>query len=452
MGTILTSIVGFVLALGILITVHELGHFSVARFFGIRVLRFSLGFGRPFFRWHDKLGTEYVLSCIPLGGYVALFGEKPAEISGSERLEAFCYKSVWVRMAVLAAGPAFNLILAVVAYWLMFVIGIASLAPILGNVPSGSIADLAGLRQHQEIVEIENKLTPSWEAISVALVGTLGDHKTISIKIREGKDQPLETKTLDLTSLDQKSGEGDLLKDLGLVPLDPTPATVGRVLPDQPAANAGLKVNDCIVSVNGHPIHSRMELNKYIQPRNGEVLKFELIRNGQAKFVEIQPTLHPLDNGKMVGFIGIEYTQPQKLPAEFLRIERFGPVEALGQAVKRTSHYTILTINMLRKMVMGSISVKHLSGPISIAQYAGQTVTIGIEYFLSFLAVISISLGVINLLPIPLLDGGHLMYCVWELLTGRPVSDHIQAFGIWIGGSLLLVVTALALYNDVMRF
>lgn len=452
MNTLLVSIFGFIVAMGILVTVHEYGHFSVARFFGIRVLRFSLGFGRPFFRWHDKLGTEYVLSYIPLGGYVALFGEKSAEISSSERQEAFCYKSVWIRMAVLVAGPVYNLILAVVAYWIMFMVGIASLAPILGNVPVGSIADIAGLHVHHEIIEVEHKPTPNWEAVSVALINALGDDKTIEIKVREGKDKPIETKMLDLTSLDKKGGEADLLKDLGLVPFDPVPAVVGKVLPHQPAANAGLKEHDHIIAVDGKPIRSRLELTEYIQQRSGQRLNFEITREGQTQFVKVQPTNHTLADGKSVGFIGIEYIQLKTPAAEFVRTERFGPVGALVQAVKRTGHYATLTLNMLRKMAMGSVSVKHLSGPLSIAQYAGQSVVVGFEYFLSFLAVISISLGVINLLPIPLLDGGHLAYCIWELVTGRPVSEYIQNAGIWIGGSFLFAVTLLAIYNDVMRF
>lgn len=493
MGHLLLSVFGFLIAVIILVTVHEFGHFIVARAFGIRVDRFSIGFGRPLFRWYDKMGTEYVIAAIPLGGYVSLFGEKATEITGSERYEAFCYKSVWVRISVLLAGPLFNIILAVIAFWLMFIIGITSLAPILGHVPKGSIADLAGLHQHQEIVSIENKPTHNWEAVSVAMVSALGKDHTVTLTVKEMNDEEnktMETHTLDLSSLEKSGEHGDVLKDLGLVPFDPFPAVIGKVLPDTPAFKSGLKPGDRIVAVNRQPVASRMDLSEIIQANIGKVLKFEVMREPQIQaqtqaqsqiqqnnnreskqalksnkinkadkksntenehlIIQIQPMAKQLE-GKEVGFIGVEFVSPQKPPKEYLRTERFGVIDGFVQALKHTWEYVILTFSLLKKMIVGIISVKHLSGPIAIANIAGHTVSIGFEYFLNFLAVISISLGVINLLPIPLLDGGHLMFCVWELVTGRAASPQVQLLGAWLGGAFLLIITFLAIYNDLVH-
>jgi len=496
MSPILISIFGFILAIGLLVTIHESGHFWVARFFGIRVLRFSIGFGRRIFHWYDKSGTEYVIACIPLGGYVALLGEKEKgqAISGSDRYEAYCYKPVWVRMAVLVAGPCFNLLFAVLAYWLMFMIGIASMAPILGNAPQGSIAALAGLHAKHEIVSIENKPTPSWEKVSIALMDAIGKDHSVEIQVREGKNKPLEKHILDLTNLEKQDGSGDILKDIGFVPLDPYPAIVGKILPETPAEKAGLQSGDRIVSIDGHPVHSRADLNEYVQSRIGENLQLQIIRQdktlnqknisvqdktlsqgntledqdktlsqsnplvqdknleqGSTLSITIQPISRVLENGKTVGFMGIEYLRGQKTPEEYVHLERYGVGMAFWEALKRTGQYTVLTFDVLKKMLVGTLSVKQISGPIAIAQYAGFTVSIGIEYFLSFLAVISIGLGVINLLPIPLLDGGQLMYCVWELITGRVVSDQTQKVGIIIGGGILMAITLLAFYNDIVR-
>lgn len=458
MTHILISIIGFLLAIGLLVTVHESGHFWVARLFGIRVLRFSIGFGRPIFHWYDKSGTEYVIAGIPLGGYVSLFGEKGQVITRSEHHEAYSHKPVWVRMAVLVAGPFFNLLFAFLAYWLMFLIGIASLAPILGNVPKGSIADLAGLHAKQEIISIENKNTPSWEAVSIAVLNAMGKEQNLDIQVREvkdspeAKDKPIENHILDLSSLEKHNSDGDVLKDLGFTPSDPIPAIVAQTLPGTPAEKAGLQTGDRILSVDNHPVHSRTELIDYVHSKSGEMVKLQVVRQDQNLSIDIQPMTKILDNGKSIGFMGIEFQRGQKIPPEYLRLERYGVVQGFWQALKRTSEYTILTFQVLKKMLVGTLSVKQISGPIAIAEYAGYTVSIGFEYFLSFLAVISIGLGVINLLPIPLLDGGQLMYCFWELITGRPVSDQAQRVGIVIGGGILMAITILAFYNDIVRF
>ncbi len=451
MSPILVSIFGFILAIGILVIVHESGHFWVARFFGIRVLRFSVGFGRRLFHWFDKSGTEYVIASIPLGGYVALLGEKKEQpLSGSEHHEAYCYKPVWIRMLVLLAGPSFNLLFAFLAYWLMFIIGITSMAPVLGNLPKGSIAQLAGLQAKQEIISIDNKLTPSWEKVSIALMDAIGNEQSVEIQVRE-KDQPLQTHILDLSSLEKHGVDGDIIKEMGFVPLDPFPAIIGRIVPETPAAKAELQPGDRIVGIDGHSIHSRMELNDYVQNRAGEHLQLQVERGNEKLNITIQPTRRVLENGKTVGFIGIEYLRGQKIPTEYVRLEKYGVLEASWQALKRSVQYTLMTFEVMKKMLVGTLSVKQISGPIAIAQYAGYTVTIGFEHFLSFLAIVSIGLGVMNILPIPLLDGGQLMYCLWEAITGRAVSEHAQKIGVMIGGGILLALTFVAFYNDIIR-
>lgn len=480
----LISVFGFLLSISILVAVHEWGHFFVARRFGIKVLRFSIGFGRPFFRWYDKLGTEYVLSVLPLGGYVALFGERDRDIPESQKHLAFCHKPVGVRILVLAAGPVINLVFAILLYWFVFMLGITSVAPIIGNITPGSIADLAHLKSHQEIVSVENRPTHSWEAVGMGIISALGSERILSIQTKQfpeqfsdgkagkdnkdggkdankdertdvskdgGKNGKLTNHTLDISSLDMNSKDVDILKEMGITRLDPYPPVIADVVPDYPAAKAGLQSGDTIVAVNGHKVTSRGEVTDRVQPSINEALTLEVERDHSTHIFHLQPVTKQLEDGKMVAFIGIEYNPNVNIPKTLQRVEKFGPWMALKQATNRTVEYTLLTLGILKKMIVGSVSVKHLSGPVAIAQYAGHSVSIGLEYYLGFLAVISISLGVLNLLPIPLLDGGHLMYCFYELLTGRRPSEHAEAIGIWIGGLILMFVFLVALYNDLGR-
>lgn len=478
---ILISIIGFIIAIGILITVHEFGHFWVARRFGIKVNRFSIGFGKPFFRWYDKLGTEYALSTLPLGGYVALYGEREGAVPESMRPMSFSHKPVLVRIAVLLAGPLFNLIFAIFAYWLMFLIGISYLAPILGHVPEHSPAYAAGLRPNYEIVSIDNQPTLSWEAVSVQLISDLGESKQVLIEARShstvhsnsnasansnsnadsslssnsnskaNSNSTLKTYHMDLHGLDHGAGS-DFLKELGLNPFDPLPAVIGGFVPGYPAAESDLKKGDQIISIEGQKIRSRSEASDVIQQNLGKTLTLTVLREGKSVDVKITPIAKKSEDGKEIGFMGVIYSTNIDVPKEYMRTLRFGPIKALEEALKRTWNYTVLTLEMVKKMFQGTVSVKNLSGPITIAEYAGRSVSIGIEYFLSFLAVISINLGVLNLLPIPILDGGHIMFCVWELITGRRVSEQVQNVGLWIGGIIILFFTLFVFYNDLSRF
>lgn len=433
---------------------HEFGHFWVARRFGIKVLRFSIGFGRPLFRWYDKLGTEYVIAAIPLGGYVSMLGERGTLIPEVERHMAYNAKPVSVRMAVLFAGPLFNFLFAVLAFWAVFFSGISVIIPVLGTIQNGTPAQIAGLKSGQEIVSVEGKKTPTWDAVKLAILHHLGEEKILNIGSKTPSAEVIQTHFLDISHLQVTADkqEKDVLEELGLVPLDPFPPVVGALRPGLPAEKAGLKIRDRIIAVNGNAQTSRSEVSHYIQSHGGDVLTLTILRDNNTLNIAVQPILHPLEDGKMVGFIGVEYEIPEALPKNFVHVERYGPWGSLVEAYHRTQEYTLLTFKMIKKMIMGVVSPKHLSGPIAIAKYAGQSASFGFEYFLSFLAAISISLGVFNLLPIPILDGGHLMFCVLEIITGRPVSDQIQAIGLWLGGMFLVGVTLFAFYNDIAHF
>lgn len=447
MFQVLVSVIAFLVAIGILVAVHEFGHFWVARRFGIKVLRFSIGFGRPLFRWHDKLGTEYVLSAIPLGGYVSLFGERDQVIPPTERHMAFSHKSVLARMSVLVAGPLFNLLFAVLVYWAIFLMGISVFVPILGSVPKESAAGLAGLQAGQEIVAIEGKPTFSWQEVSMQLLPHLGEDKTITVTIKE-KSGELENKTVDLSHWADGFQESDILEGLGISPIDPVPPIISKVLPDYPAFNAGLQEGDRILSINKASIVSRSEFIHAIQMSPGKKVTLELLRHNQKLTFDLVPVIQHSSEGKKVGVVGVELPPLKEIPKELMRTERFGIGQSFVHALKRTAEYSILTLAVFKKMILGQVSVRHISGPIAIAKYAGETATFGLKHFLDFLGVISISLGVLNLLPIPILDGGQLMYCVYELFTGRSVSVMAQNVGIWVGGVILIGFMMLAFYND----
>jgi len=450
MSQLLISIIAFLVAISILIAVHEFGHFWVARRFGIKVLRFSIGFGRPLFRWYDKLGTEYVLAAIPLGGYVSLFGEQNQVIPPAERHLAFSYKPVWVRMLVLAAGAFFNFFFAIAAYWVLFILGVSLFVPILGNVPKDSIAGLAGLHSGQEIVSIEGHPTPSWEAVSMQLLAQLGEEKVISVTVRDGKDKPLITKNLDIAHWTEGNSESGL-EELGLVAQDPVPPIVGNITPDYPAFKGGLQTGDRILTINAQPVSSRSEVIHLIQSRPNQSMSLEVLRQNKTVKLTLQPLARTSETGKTLGYIGAEFVPLREMPKDLFRVERFGPIDALSQSLDRTREQISLTLKVLKKMILGTMSVRHVSGPLTIAKYAGETASIGFKEFLNFLGVISVSLGVLNLLPIPILDGGHLLYCVYEIVTGRKLSQFAQMIGFWLGGLILVGFMILAFYNDLTQ-
>jgi len=458
---VLISLLAFLVGISILVTVHEFGHFWVARRFGIKVLRFSLGFGRPLFRWYDKMGTEYVLSAIPFGGYVSLFGEQNQEISPSERQMSFRHKPVFARMLVLLAGPGFNLIFAVLAFWVISLVGVTVFVPILGDIPKNSVAGLAGLQAGQEIVSIEGKPTPSWESVSVQLLGHFGENKSIQIEVRDKGHAALHKKTLNLNQWEDSDKKTNWLEELGLVPIDPVPAVIGKVLPDYPAAGAGLQEGDRVLSADGKLIHSRTDLINYIKTRPLKPVHLSISRHEQKIEVTVTPAIKNseetqfegnAETSKKIGFIGVEFPPLKEFPKDLMRIQHYGVWEGFKKATHQVMEYSLLTLEVLKKIIMGQVSPRYIGGPIAIAKYAGESAVFGAKQFLEFLAMLSISLGVLNLLPIPILDGGHLMFCVFELISGRAVSSATQAIGLWLGALILLSFMLLAFYNDFSMF
>ncbi len=445
----LISALAFVVAISILVVIHEYGHFWVARRFGIKVLRFSIGFGKPLLRWYDKLGTEYVISSIPLGGYVAMFGERDEAVTKADRHMSFDAKPVWVRMLVVLAGPASNFLFAIVAYWLVFLMGITVFIPILGKVPMDSPAGLAGLHRNQEIISIDNRATPSWEAVSIELLRYVGEDQQISVKVKDRATHKIETRMLDLESWGSDDSESNWLEELGFVPMDPFPAVVGKVLPDHPASVVGLQSGDRIVSIDGQPIYSRTDVVDQVQTHPGQAIPIIVLRGDKKLSISIEPLSKTLDTGEKVGFIGVEFVTLDALPVELSRVQRFSLWPALTKSIDKTVEYSVLTLQVLKKMVLGKMSVRHINGPLAIAEHAGKTAVEGMNRFIDFLGLISVSLGVLNLLPIPLLDGGHFAYCVYEVITGRRVPELAQKIGLWLGGSLLLSFMLLAFYNDI---
>ena len=440
----------FFLALLLLITVHEYGHFIVARFCGVKVLRFSFGFGKVLARWRDKKGTEYAWSLFPLGGYVKMLDEAESEVPTNERHLAFNNKSIWVRIAIIVAGPLFNFLFAFVALWLVLVIGIQSLAPMIDGVKPGSIAQLAGLQPKQEIVRLNDKKIGSWRDFQFALVPLLGSDRAVSITVKSLANGQEKTVVLSLANWKLDATKPDPLDSLGIKPFIPTiPPVVGGIVNDSPAQAANIQVGDIIQQINGKPIKDWLDLVEHMKLHPDEQLNLVINRQGQIQTLALRVG-SKVNNGQKEGFLGLR-SQKIDWPAQWLRTQRQGPWQAIGTAFNQTLELTEATFSLIGRFVTGKLAMQSISGPVGIAQGAGESARSGLTYYLSFLALVSISLGVLNLLPIPMLDGGHLLYCVIEFICGRPLSDSAKSVGIYLGLLVLMGLMLLALSNDISR-
>ncbi len=449
MSTFFTAIIAFIVAIGLLVTFHELGHFAVARLLGVKVLRFSVGFGKTLLRYQGKQ-TEYVIAAIPLGGYVKMLDEREGPVPAAEQSLAFNAKPLWVRSAIVLAGPVFNFIFAIAAYWVMYMIGITGIAPIVGELAPHSIAEVAGLREHDEIIKIDGQPTQTWQQVANQLIDRLGDKNTLSIEVLRNKDQH-QVLTLPLKTWELRGDRPNLIEALGISPYQPPiPPIVKEALPDEPASVAGIKAGDEIIAVNQLPVKEWQDFTKVVAKSVNKSLTLTVKRQNEIKEFTFVPRAKETDTGELVGFAGLA-VQLKELPPEFIRNERLGPWDAFIEANKKTGEYIRITFKVIGKMITGSVGLKSLSGPISIAEGAGATVSVGIQYYLGFLALISISLGVLNLLPIPILDGGHLLYFLIEAIQGKPVSDKVQLYGFKLGMVLLIFLMSVAFYNDMAR-
>ncbi|MEQ1801768.1 MAG: RIP metalloprotease RseP [Gammaproteobacteria bacterium] len=452
MSQILTSLLAFVVAIGLLVAIHEYGHYIVARLLGVKVLRYSIGFGRVL--WSRRSGpdqTEYCLSAIPLGGYVKLLDERDCAVTFAERGRAFNRQSAASRIAILSAGPAFNLLFAILAYTVMFISGVPGMKPVVGPVEAGSMAATAGLREGDTIVAVGNRRVFTWEGATVAMLdGMLADGAIrLAVDDGTGNERPVALRTAGRES--ELTEPGQLFARLGLEPWSPEPEPViGELTPGGAAEAAGFQPGDRILLADGKPISTWVEWVKIVRARPGERLDVTLRRGETELKLVVQVASEQTDEGR-IGRIGAAVSLPEDMLAAMRAEERYGPVEALARATAKTWEMSALTLRMIWRMVVGDVSPKNISGPINIAQYAGVSASIGPSAFLSFLAIVSISLGVLNLLPVPMLDGGQIVYTVAESLKGGPLSERAQVIGQQIGIGFLLVLMSFAFYNDLSR-
>lgn len=448
--TALYMIIGTLVALGVLVTFHEFGHFWVARRCGVKVLRFSVGFGTPLLRWHDKHGTEFVVAAIPLGGYVKMLDEREGEVPPALVEQAFNRKSVRQRIAIVAAGPIANFLLAILFFWILAMLGTQQVRPVVGAVEPGSLAASAGLVAGQEIVSIDGEPTSGWSAVNLQLVRRLGESGTLQVGVRDDGASAEHQLQIKLDAWLKGADEPDPIQSLGVRPWRPSVAPVlAEIAPKSPAAAAGLQVGDTLLALDGVAVGDWQQWVDAVRARPETRVTLRVERDGAQ--LEVPVTLARHGEGKSSGgYLGAGVKAAQ-WPADMLREVSYGPLDAVGQGLSRTWNMSVLTLDSLKKMLFGELSVKNLSGPITIAKVAGASAQSGVGDFLNFLAYLSISLGVLNLLPIPVLDGGHLLFYLVEWARGRPLSDRVQGWGVQIGISLVIGVMLLALINDLGR-
>ncbi len=446
----LYMIVGTLVALGVLVTFHEYGHFWVARRCGVKVLRFSVGFGRPLLRWHDRQGTEFVVAAIPLGGYVKMLDEREGDVPPALMDQAFNRKTVKQRFAIVSAGPIANFLLALLFFWALAMLGSEQVRPVVGAVEVGSLAERGGLAAGQEILEINGKTISGWADVNLQLVRRLGESGSLSLLVRSVEGGEAQSVELELVDWLKGAEEPDPIKSLGIRPWRPVvEPVVAQLDPEGPAQAAGVLLGDRLATLNGRPLGEWQEVIDQVRPLHGQSVMLGIERDGQR--LELPVTLAERGDGEnRRGYLGAGVAAGE-WPDEMLRNVSFGPVEAIGEGLRRTWTMSILTLDSLKKMLFGELSVKNLSGPITIAKVAGASAQSGVGDFLNFLAYLSISLGVLNLLPIPVLDGGHLLFYLVEWVRGSPLSDRVQGWGVQIGISLVVGVMLLALVNDLGR-
>ncbi len=454
MSSLLFTLAAFLVALGVLITVHELGHFWVARRLGVRVLRFSIGFGRPLWKRIGRVdATEYVIAAVPLGGYVKMLDEREAPVAQAELPRAFNRQRLAVRVAIVAAGPISNFAFSILAFWLVLVTGDTGTRPWIGTVTEDSPAALAGFAPGDELLQIGDRDTPTWESAVYALLeGSLEDRALVARVRDAGGVERLRVLGGQSLAKLGADGDSDVLATLGLAPKRPqVPPVIGGIIPGEAAARGGLRAGDRILSVDAQPVQDWGSWVDIVQAHPGQRLLLRIERDGRPLDLTLKVGSAEAEGGGTIGRIGASADVPEGLFDEY-RVEiRMGPVHALGAAVRQTWDLSLLMLRMLGKMATGQSSISNLSGPISIAQTAGKTASYGLVSFLKFLALVSSSLGVLNLLPIPVLDGGHLLFYLIEAVKGSPLSEKAQIQGQRIGMALLLALMALAFYVDLSR-
>ena len=449
MMNVLWSLAAFVVALGVLITVHEFGHFWVARRCGVKVERFSVGFGKALWRWRDRLGTEFVIALIPLGGYVKMLDERVDTVSPEQHHLSFNRKTVWQRAAIVSAGPIANFLFAVVAYWLVFIIGVPGVRPVVGEIVPNSIAYMAQMSPGMELKAVDGIETPDWDTARLTLIGKIGDN-SVTIDVAPLGSSAVVRKTLDLRDWQVNPEKQDPASSLGMVPRMPQiDAVLTQIQEGSAAQKAGLQVGDRIVKVDGQPLTRWSVFASTVRDNPDVDIALDIERNGVTLSLILTP-VSKTAGGRVEGFAGV-VPKVIPLPEEYRTVRQYGPFSAIYQAADKTWQLMRLTVSMLGKLITGDVKLNNLSGPISIAQGAGMSADYGLIYYLMFLALISVNLGIINLFPLPVLDGGHLLFLLVEKLKGRPVSERVQDFCYRIGTVVLMLLMGLALFNDFSR-
>ncbi len=449
------TVLAFVFTIGLLVTVHEYGHFQVARWCGVKVLKFSVGFGKPL--WSKKFGedqTEFVIAAIPLGGYVKMLGEE--QLTQNEAFEshdmarALNRQSVGKRMAIVLAGPLANLLLAIVLYWMLFMTGVVGLKPIVGNVIENSPAAATLIGSGEIIQKINGKDVSTWQDVRWHLLQASLKNKHVEIQAINTENE-IHSYSIDVSKLDYDDVNRDILEKLGLTIYRPEiPAVIGEIAKNSPAQMAGLKPNDLVLSINNKKVSNWESFVQEIQQHPNVNVEILVRRDDKEISISAKPD-SVVENKKTIGRIGAAFKMDQAELDKFLVTSHYSVVEALFKAVEKTWDTAIFSLKMLGNMVLGQVSWKGMSGPVTIASYAGQSANMGVKVFIGFLALISISIGVLNLLPIPILDGGHFMYYMVEFFTKKPVSEAVMNIGQRIGFFLLGCMMVLALYNDMNR-
>lgn len=457
---IIVSVLALIVTLGILVTVHEFGHFWVARRCGVKVLRFSIGMGKAVKSWIGRDGVEYVIAPIPIGGYVKMLGQEDTavaetkEIPTSQQHLCFAYKPLWQRMAIVAAGPIANFLLAIFVYWLINIsYGINGIAPFINGISENSAADLAGLQVGDEILAVDGEETIIWQQVSLQMLNRLGETGELVVTVNPYDSSTSRDVTIPIQAWLGSDIEPDPVTDLGIVRLE-IPARIAEIVMGGRAERGGLRAGDEIISVNGESILGWSHWVTVIRS-NPELALDVIVKRGESEArLEIRPELVRLGNGTAIGRIGAsvqEAALSEILDPEMQRHISFNAFTAIPPALQETWNNSVFVLDSIKKMVIGLISVRNINGPITIAQVAGETASYGLEVYLGFLALLSICLGVFNLLPIPVLDGGHLFYYTVEAIMGRPVPERVQAWGLQLGLSLIFGIMILAIYNDVNR-
>ena len=453
--TLLWSVLGFVVAVSLLVAVHEYGHFWAARKLGFKVLRFSVGFGPAL--WRRVVGadrTEYVLAALPLGGYVKLLDEREGPVDAAEVSRAFTRRPPWQRILVLLAGPGFNFAFAILLLWgMLWIVGSPDVRAVVGGVAAGSPAARAGLRADDEIIRLDGADVQGRGDVVLGLIDAMsGDGVTrLAVRSASGAERELELRVDDPAERRALTEPSALMRGVGMrFWSQPVPAQIGRVLPAGPAEQAGLQVGDLITAIDGQPIGDFVAMSEALAVRSNRDVVIRYERRGVSATTTVRTSADLVD-GREVGRIRIETPPSAPLPDSMIVHRRFGPVQALGESLQRAWDMTVLQAKMFARMIIGQVSIKNLSGPITIAEYAGDSVRSGLTGFVGFLVLISLSLGFLNLLPIPMLDGGQIVYQTIEWIKGSPLSERVQAAGQSVGIALLFLLMGVALFNDLAR-